>query len=196
MTETVVPPLVTSDDDGWAGYLARDPDWFLAAAGDLIRSYCNWHIWPSLSFTGVRCKIGARGIIPLPTLKLTIVDLLTVNGQTIPITDYTGYGSWIAWHPVCVEGVSQIGFDFTHPAGAYATVDFTHGYADIPPTVAELAYEIADRAMQFPAAAAVDVTAGPYRYVFGQRGGLTQLGISLSPDQKDRLAPYAIPGVS
>jgi hypothetical protein len=62
-----------------------------------------------------------------------------------------------------------------------ASVDFTHGYADLPRDVAAIGYELALQAMSRPGANAQDMGAGPYRIT------LLKLGIGLDTDQESRL---------
>jgi hypothetical protein len=197
-----VPALLNLSD--YSTFASVDADTFIAAAGDRIREYCGWHIYPSLTSTAI-CQLSGDGTILLPTLYLTSVVSLAPPWPDAPTIDASAYhfstDGLISFNPM------QYGYGPT-PASANLwpidtmrlfdaypkhlrnmTVTFTHGYTQIPPTVAAVGYELAMRAMEKPAGVASSVTAGPYSYRFGE------FGFVLSDDQKKRLSYYRLPGI-
>lgn len=173
------PDLLSPTD--FAKFNAKDQTWFLQTAGSVVRERCGWHIAPNLARTGVICQVGNAGVIMLPSLHVTSVQAVRVNGITIAATDYTVHQSgWLHWHrmscaPYMNPGVKRV-----------ASVDFTHGFTTLPKTVAEVGHELAATALEKAAGIVTDITRGPTRYKF------KEFGFVLSDDQKDRLAPFTL----
>lgn len=129
-------------------------------------------------------ECGQRGLIILPTMYVTSVDSVIVDGRTLnpptpdgqvpvaggPLPEYE-------WEPTGVIYRRQPSW----PLRRMATVSYTHGYPSLPPDVAAVGYELALQAMSRPGANARDIGAGPYRVT------LLKLGISMDADQKSRL---------
>lgn len=199
-TNDPVPPLLNKDDYGTFADL--DLDYFLAAAGDRVRRYLGWHVYPSLTTTGVYDMSG-DGTIMLPTRNLT--DVTAVSPAWNSEQTISGY-HWDqrGWISLSARGygfaptpasVSLWPIDTVRMFDAYpkhqkrVQVTFTHGFEAMPPAVAEVGYELAMRAMEKPAGVASQVQAGPYNFKF------SEFGLVLSDDQKNRLAFYKIPGI-
>jgi hypothetical protein len=176
------------DPTGLQGFATADQTFFLQAAGQMIRAFCGWHIAPSISVTNERTEVGHDGIITLPSLHVTAVDSVVVEGRTLtpppvdgqvpvagaPLPEYD-------WQP---NGVIELRRRWPLLLGWHhhqATVTYASGYDEPPPEVAAIGYEIALQAMSRPGANARDVGAGPYRVT------LLKLGVSLDADQKSRL---------
>lgn len=157
--------------EGLQKFASSDQEFFLGAAGDMIRHFCGWHISPSLAVTGARVLMGEKGLIALPTLYLTSIEALTVDNRLLVHPhDYEFESCGIVYRKVA-----------NWPRDRWATMDYTHGYDDLPRDVAAIGYELALQAMSRPGANAKDMGAGPYRVT------LLKLGIGLDQDQKSRL---------
>lgn len=169
----VDPAQLTAYEDG-------DAALHIAAAEQAVRTYCGWHIAPSLEVTGARFRAGERGLVMLPSLYVTDVAKVTVDGRVLDPSEF----DW-----------EQCGFISRRcpswPHDPYVTVDFTHGYEECPADVAAVVYELASTSIEMPASPARDVTAGPFRLTLA-----SSVGSSLSRDQKGRLASYRIQGVA
>lgn len=168
-------PLLNSTD--YASFKAKDEAWFLGAAGETIRDYCGWHIYPVKSFTEIEAEIGNMGIIMLPTLNLVSVEAVKINGLELANTDFrfstAGYLTYLG-------GVGR------RVRGAKVIVDMTHGFLDLPKAVAEVGYELTGRTLEKPTGVVKHMTRGPTDIDF------LEFGAVLSPDQKARLGPYTL----
>lgn len=157
-----------------------DPEFFIAAAEQSVRTYCGWHIAPSLTITDGRYRSGERGLVILPSLHVTDVASVSVDGRVLGTTEYD-------WEP-CGFISRRVP---SWPRDPYVTVSFTHGYEECPADVAAVVFELASKAMEMPASPARDVTAGPFRLTL-----TSAIGVSLSRDQQSRLATYRIQGIA
>lgn len=177
-----VPSLV-QPETFTSKFEAGDSTWFLTAAEAEVRKYCGWHIAPSVDVIAGKYRCGERGLIMLKSLHVTAIDSVTVDGRELAADEF----DW-----------EECGFISRRcpswPHDPYARVSFTHGHEECPADVAAVVFELASSAIALPAvpAAKVDITGGPFRL------GLTgaSLGVSLSKDQKDRLATYRLQGIA
>src|SRR5579884_3568379 len=151
-----IPALLNSDD--LASFQASDPDWFLEAAGETVRwDICQWHIAPSITVTE-SIPIQPDGTIMLPSLYVTDVESITLNGLTLDPNTYElhqcgyikrftqDYFQWPLW-PLENDRPFR---EFPSPLARHATVTYTHGYPELPAPVKAVAFEIATRAMELP----------------------------------------------
>jgi len=184
-------PLLNATD--LASFQASDPAWFLEAAGDAIRNFCQWHIYPSVDVT-VECPIQPDGTIMLPSLYVTDVASVTLGDLELDSNTYhwhqSGYirrhrQSYFPWPLWPLEDEHPFR-EFPSPFGRYAEVTFTHGYDVLPPVVASVGMELANRAMELPSGVAKQISSGPYSIGFGE------LGVVLSDDQRRRLGPFTL----
>ena len=157
-----------------------DPEFFITTAEAAVRKYCGWHIATSLTVTEGRYRAGERGLIMLPSLYVTAVDAVTVDGRELHEDEY----DWEACGFITRRLPSW-------PSDPYVRVTFTHGYEECPADVAAVVFELASKAMEMPTSPAKDVTAGPFRLVMGAAVGMT-----LDKAQQDRLASYRIQGIA
>jgi hypothetical protein len=198
-----VPALLSHDD--YATFASLDLDYFLNAAAERIRDFCEWHVFPVLTHTKF-CDMSGDGTIMLPSTHVVNVVSITPPWPAAdvlnPSTYFVDERGWISFTPY------QYGFapspatanlwpiDTVRLFDAYPKhnkrmlVTFTHGYEKLPATVQEVAFELVMRALEKPAGVASQVQAGPYRYVFGE------FGMVLSEDQKNRLTKYRLIGVA
>lgn len=186
-----MPDLLESSD--FQRFKSKDESWFLGAAGETIRGYCGWHIYPVLTDDVHVGRIGGSGIVMLPTLNLVSVQSVSIGNVELPPESYsvhsagyihlgghtpTGVGGFVAPGPVLdpLRGIHN----------RYATVVFTHGLAKMPKVVAEVGFELTARTLEKPAGVAKSLDSGPYRFQFNEFGAV------LSDDQRHRLDPYCI----
>jgi len=207
-----VQDLLDVNDPDWQSFSSTDPQYYLRVAGATIRTYCGWHIYPSLTVTADQLAIGARGLIMLPSRHVTAVDsvvLFAGSGDpwTLnPDTDYRWFaGGWIEQTSYPLWGWNYGAYYYgpdgpAFPAGSqagYAQVGFTHGYPAVPEDIKQVAFELANWAIQVNGASGGNVKeiASPgFRLVVGTSSGGASLGMNLSTDQKSRLANYRIGG--
>ncbi len=96
----------------------------LDIASSAIRSFCGWSISQETGVTGVLDGSGNRWLW-LPTLKLTAVTSVKVNGDPLTVVtdfDWTSYGKLI--HRGCWPRTARS-----------VEVVYTHGYATVPDVV-------------------------------------------------------------
>lgn len=168
------------NSEGLQSYRDADEAFFLKAAGEAIREACGWHVSPVETVTK-QVRVGERGIIILPSLHVTAVSSLVVDGRQL------GYPDEYEWETCGVISRRMASW----PRNPMATVTFTHGWAELPATVAAIGYELAQRAMDTVSVNTKQFGAGPNTV------SLAALGIELTPNQKTRLSEggYAIQGV-
>lgn len=187
-----IPPLISSTD--LTSFNASDPDWFMDAAGETVRwTICQWHIAPSITET-VSVPIQPDGTIMLPSLHVTGVESLCINGLTIDPSTYVvheagyihrkrhSYFQWPLW-PLESDHPFR---EYPSSLARYADVTFTHGYSELPSAVKAVAFELATRAMEMPSGVATQLAAGPNTIALGP------LGIVPTEDQRRRLGPYTL----
>jgi hypothetical protein len=203
MTQPPLQDLLDPADPDWAAFQAQDPNWFLAAAGDAIRVYCGWHIYPNIQVTATNLPIRSRGIIMLPSTLVTDVASVTLqdptgqNPQTLDPAQYDWfeYGAIepIGWHWWSAYGGFYYGPDNWSFLPMYqfglATVVFNSGYAQCPRDIKEIAYELTMATTPVPAGNVKEIQTPGFRLQLMQAYGMT-----LNADQKNRLANYRIGG--
>jgi hypothetical protein len=179
-------PLLSPTD--FALFKARNENWFLGAAGETVRDYCGWHIYPVEEATDVSARIGNEGIIMLPSLNIVSVEAVRLNGIALPVEDYEVHSAgWLQ----LVGGV-HAGSGLFGPQqrvqghNRYVSVDFTHGFTTMPKAVAEVGFELTGRTLEKPSGVVKSLEAGPHKFVFNEFGAV------LSKDQESRLDPYRV----
>jgi hypothetical protein len=184
-------PLLTLDD--LTDFAASDPEWFLAAAGETVRNFCQWHIAPSVTVTQT-VPISPDGTIMLPSLYVTDVLSMSLHGLELDPASYhwhqpgyikryrQQYFEWPLW-PLESDRPFR---EYPSPQAQHVEVTYTHGYDQLPLTVKAVALELATRAMELPSGIATQIEAGP------QTISLGALGIVLTDDQRRRLGPYTL----
>ena len=189
---STLPALLNTDD--LQSFQASDPEWFLAAAGETVRwSICQWHIAPSVTVVE-EVPIQPDGTIMLPSLHVTDVEAVTIDGLLLDPQVYRWnqsgfirryhhkYFQWPLW-PLNSEQAFR---EYPSPVARFAKVTYTHGYAVLPPAVSIVAMELANRAMELPSGVAKNISSGPYSI------GLGALGLVPTEDQRRRLGPYTL----
>lgn len=197
-------PLVTSEDEDWDSFQSKDPDWYLRVAGQEIRKYCGWHVWPSVTQTAA-CRVKSHGIIQLPSMMVTDVFsvVLQRNGQMDQVLD-AGQYDWFSYGVIEPRGWSQWR---SQEYGAYygpdnwsylpvyefglASVVFQSGYAVVPEDVKQVAFELATTDMEVNGGNVKEVQTPGFRLQPSQ-----PFGANLNPLQEKRLAKYRLPAVA
>lgn len=169
--------LVSITDPDYTSFTNGEPAYFLKMAGEAVRAYCGWHIYPSVTETGVKRPLGERGIIMLPTTYLTDVASLTVDGSVVDPSDY----HWWKWGSI--QRVNRYSRD------GYCLVDFTHGYDELPADIKAVVMEVADAAEQMASGGVKGVTTPGYSITYGSSG------LTISGDMGGRLANYRLGSV-
>lgn len=201
-----LPSLVGVEDPDWDRYKSDDPEYFLRAAGELVRRFVGWHLWPSRTET-VRRSVGARGVIMLPTRYCTAVEQVTLlhgeHPHTLLPDEYLWHeAGWIErrgqsywddgwWRGAYILGNDPFYLSVSEPG--YASVTFTHGYpGELPVDVKAIVFEVAEQAMAMRSGN-VKMVEAPigFRVQTSQNAGL-----SLNEEQIARLANYRIGMVS
>lgn len=147
----------------------------LASASGAIRSVCGWSITQETVTASV--SMSSRGILFLPTLRLTAVAM-SVGG--VPLVDGTDF----AWE---TNGLLRAGYGAYWSSYWSATVVYTHGFTTAPDQVKAVCLERAAQTYVNPTQL-VSATVGGVSDVYG-RGG----AVDLEPDP--RLAPFKLPAV-
>lgn len=73
-------PLLTVNDPDWAAFKAGDDAYYLNLAGEAIRRYCGWNLFPSATVTVSKLRVGSAGIVMLPSLYVTDVSEVVIGG--------------------------------------------------------------------------------------------------------------------
>jgi hypothetical protein len=195
--------LVSADDPDWQAFQADDPEWFLRAAGRVIRQYVGWHIFPNIQETVHKIQTGSRGLLMLPSRYVTQVDRLSIRMDERQPTQWVDPREYV-WHKAgWIQRKGWAYYAGWYYAGYYygndpyylpvwetgfASCTFWHGYATLPDDIKEIAYELASQSMTVPAGNVKMLEApGGFKAQTSQPFGMT-----LNPDQKDRLASYRL----
>jgi hypothetical protein len=198
------PDLLDPADPDWLKFQNQDPDWFLHVAGEAIRVYCGWHIYPNLALTIPNLPIQSKGIIQVPSTFVTDVASVTIqdpNGENPWLLDPTQY-TWFDYgviEPTSVQQWTQYAGYYYGPDNwsflpiyqfGYATVACNSGFPEVPTPVKEVAYELTTTTTEVSAGNVKEIQTPGFRLSLMQAYGAT-----LSADQKNRLSPYRLPTV-
>lgn len=137
--------MVTTDD--LDDFLAGDPQNAIEAATAIVRSYCGWHVSPSVTedITIQRQAPLAPTFLAafLPTLYVTDVSAVTVDGTELDALDW----EWTE-NGLLLKSLSS-GWPYTYTTSRLTTitVTLTHGYpaadvADLTNVVLRLASQL------------------------------------------------------
>lgn len=149
----------------------------LAAATDLIREACRWHIAPRKQLQLIR-RFGERERVWLPAMQIESIDEVTVDGKL-----------WSA------EQLAAVQFDpltgWTSIVARHVDVKFTAGYAAPPSSLVSLTLQIAARALGSPLGL-VREQAGTVNVTHTQVGSNQAGGALLLPIERSALVPYQL----
>jgi hypothetical protein len=197
----VLQNLLDVADPDWTAWQADDPEFFMRAAGREIRKFLGWNLFPNIR-QDAKVRIGAQGIIMLPSRHVTEVDRLALtfgagHEQEIAAGSFTwheqgyielnGPNYWLDWYSAGYGyGSDQYYLPTTQPG--VATVTFWHGHHALPEDVKIIAYELAQQAMVMSHGNVKQLaTPGEFKIELTQNAGLT-----LNADQRDRLSSHRI----
>jgi hypothetical protein len=220
-----VQDLLSVQDPDWTAFISGDPDYLMRSAGATIRTYCGWHIAPSVTETLQKVPIGQQGVIMLPSLYVTDVAAVYVQANPQQDPQLLDPSSYVWFQQGFIQPIGQAFFGSAWYAGYYyepgpyylpmsnggiATVTLTHGYPAVPEDIKQVAFETVQASgggsvggsagATLPSSTNVKEVASPgFRLVLGAGGANGESGTgtvgSLTTNQKNRLAPYRIPGV-
>lgn len=134
VTVSDLPPLVTTADPDYEKFKAGDEDYLLRVASDAMRDYCGWHLSPSITETYRQLRLGSQGLVMLPSRYVTDVSQV-VSGQVIDPSAYE-------WFP---DGWIQLASTVQFCTVALVDVTMTHGYAELPANLKQIAFELAQQ---------------------------------------------------
>jgi hypothetical protein len=152
-----------------------------ARAEAQVRAYCGWIIAPSTTETLV--LDGDRsGLLLLPTLRLTALVALTVDGTTVDVADVEWSSIGVVRWPcgdTWVPSTSKL---------RGITVQFTHGYDEWPLDLAGVVDRLTTRATTDPG---IYVQVGQVRTATGSDG--LPVGGELTDLDRSVLDRYRLP---
>jgi hypothetical protein len=154
-------------------------DFALAAATEAIRSEVGWRIAPQATETFTLDGDGSN-LLMLPTGKLVALVAITENGLPVDTSDVSVSASGMLWrNRLWADGFGTI------------TVTITHGYADVPPAVADLTLQIAARALGSPLGVLREQSLASSVTWSTTATGVAG-GTVILDHEKDQLAPYRL----
>lgn len=200
--------LVQPTDPDWAAFKNQDEAFFLRAASDEVRRFCGWHLSPIITTNADKIEIGQRGIIMLPSRRVTEVLEVAVKMYTEEapvVVDPDTY----EWHEEgWLQPFNYTSWPYNSTGGGYsygygpaylpvyqagsAKVVFKHGWDVLPDDIKSVVMELATQAAALSGQGGVDEIQSPgYKLKIAPGGG----GLSLSHGQKNRLSSYRIGAV-
>lgn len=131
VTQPLAAPPSGVDGDAWD------------AACAAVRSYCEWHVAPSVT-EDLTVNGSGSNFQNLPTLHMTALNTLTEDGTLLDPSGFEWSDNGQLWRAQPWTG---------HFRGIVANI--THGYDTCPPAILGVLYEAADRGMEGSAASQV-----------------------------------------
>ena len=165
--------VVTADLDA---YLSGDPQAALDRATATVRAYCGWHVAPQATTSVV--VDAPDSTVLLPSLHVTDVASVTVDGEPVPVGD-------VVWGE---DGVLKLN---RCSRRGRVEVTFTHGY-DVVPNVAGVILALAAREKENPTGVA-RAQVGQVSETYSQAAHNQTAGGSLLATERASLAPYKLP---
>lgn len=159
-----------------------------ARAEALVRSYCGWRVAPQEREV-LTVDSDSAGTVLLPSMHVTALHSLTINGTAVDAADYQWSGagvlrltgtvptSWGYWGSLYYE-----------PQLQGIAADVTHGYEEWPPEVEAVLDALASRALTTPS---MYVQVGQVRVATGQDG--MPVGTALTASDRQVLDRYRLP---
>lgn len=163
-------PIATPTD--LDAYLASGPEGLLAAASALVRSYCGWHVTPSVEETVTVWRAGRLAL--LPSLHVTAVTSVTIDGRSVAEFDW------------CVDGRMWL-----RRGCEPVTVTMSHGH-DTADDVRAVVLAVAARAAASPSGI-IRAQVGQINETYTQTAPNQTGGVALLDHEKAALAPYVLP---
>lgn len=174
---TIADFVLTSDLDD---FKAGDAEAIVQQVQSAIRSYCGWHVAPSIDETLVLDGRGSRHLW-MPSLYVTDVTIVVDEGTTLTSDDY----DWSA------SGYLERRNGCWSKRPRQVSVTLEHGYEDIPADLIGVAVAVAARSNVSPTGAVRQAT-GPFSLDFGSFNGVAG-GVALLEHEKAILDRYKLP---
>lgn len=149
-------------------YQAGDPQTLIDQATALVRSYCGWHVTPSITET-VTLDASGMSTQMLPSLHVTAISSVTYDGSLLGVDDYE-------WRDIGVLRLKSDGPVLSQVLrwsvkSRNVAVTMTHGYANAA-DLAGVVLAAASRAQSSPGGGFVrQVGAVAYQTPTGDGGG-------------------------
>lgn len=165
----------------WDAYQERLPAALIAQVEAAVRSYCGWHIAPSVSET---ITVDGQGghVLALPTLHLTAVATVSNGDDDVSADNFdwseSGYLELRCGHWTC------------RPRGVTAAI--THGYEQAPADVIGVIMQIAARASSSPAGITRE-QAGSVSFSYALTAPGVSGGVALLEHERTILDHYRLP---
>lgn len=172
-------PILESED---LALVLTDDELIDAATGE-IRAACGWHVAPSVTHTLTVESSGSRLLI-LPTLRLTAVTAVRVDGQDLVSSGYTWRESGL---------ITRRGGSWPS-APAVIEADVTHGWQpDEVPHIKGLIAAMVTRVKATKNGLIVRAQAGQVSRTYSQVASNQAAGLSLTEHERTNvLAPYRL----
>ena len=179
------------DAEDWAEYQNHTPEYYLRVATHAIVKYLGWHLAPSVTET-IQVPVKQRGLILLPSRYVTAVESVVIAEESLPADDFIwDKGGWIETGRFYYD-TSRYPTATSSWRPNLATVTFTHGYAEVPLEVKQIAFEMAETAIATPVNNVSQMgTPAGYRITLS-----TPPGFYITDYQQKVLAPYRLFGVT
>lgn len=149
----------------------------LAAASDLIRDRCGWHI-AAVETLRYRRTWQTRDLVMLPAMQITGITAVTIGD--------------VVWD---VDQLSTVEFDpdigWTNLYGRKVDVTYTAGFAAVPAPLVTLTLQIAARALGSPLGAVREQTLVSNVLWSATAPGVAG-GAVILPHEEATLAPYVL----
>lgn len=168
-------PLIDTDDLT----VATDDQVVLASAR--VRSYCRWHVFPSLTETLTLDGPG-QPFVMLPSMYVTDVASVTEDGVLVDASLYEWSQTGQLWRAGRWTG---------HFRGL--AVEFTHGYDVVPDAVRDVVIAVAKRLPVGMSGVTQESAGGVSRLYGGILGGAAALSETFTALERTELAPYRLP---
>lgn len=178
------PDLVANDDPDLAAWQGFDQATFLGMVCAEVRSFCGWHVAPSLSVVSRRVYLGHGGLAVLKSTMVTSVDAVTFEGETLTADCDYSWDEPKGWLRVHAE---RLPAPVRRGVAPSVDVSYTHGFADVPPDVKAVIFEVLATSMELPASNADDVETVQYKFKLK-----SSVGVALSQQQQERLGRYRL----
>lgn len=165
-------------------YVAARAEMQLGRAIQRVRDYCGWHIAGSVTET-LTVDGSGSDTLDLPTLRLTAVLAVTEDGEVVDVDD-------IEW---ATAGYLKRSTAWTRKLRG-VTAQVTHGYAEMPLSLAEVVMTAAARGLDVtsPGVVRSQEQIGDYSYnnQYATAGSNQPVGAFFLEHEKKVLDKYAI----
>ena len=128
--------------DPFVSDLTFDDSAAISAASAAIRAYCRWHIWPNVDDSRTFDVGARRQFLALPSLLVTAVASVEEINPRTGDTDTLAYRDDYSWSP---SGMLMRHGRYWRPGLQTVQVSFSHGFTDVPGSIAAVTIALAKR---------------------------------------------------